>query len=149
MGDTFQERNIRHECAKYAYECITDVVELSKKDSGIQKDYRSEVLSTGTRIHNAGLLQTLTFYCSKIKDNKPHFERLSSHIMEWILRNEKTGVSAVNASSRKDEGKPLKLLEFLLDQPDNRMIYFTREAMEVTQWLKRFAEARLEKETKV
>ena len=137
MADTFLERNIKHECAKYAYERITKVLESSKANPNIdiQKDYRSEVMSTGTRIHSAGLLQTLTFYCSKISDKKPHFKELVLHIMEWILRNEKPGNS-------KD---PLPLLEFLLGQPDDKMMYFTEEAMEVTQWLKRFADARLEK----
>ena len=135
MADTFPERNIKHECAEYAYKCITKVMETN---SSVQKDYRSEVMSTGTRIHSAGLMQTLTFYCSKISDKKPHFKELALHIMKWILRGEKPISS----------GEPLPLLEFLLGQPDDKMMYFTEEAMEVTQWLKRFADARLEKEAK-
>lgn len=138
MADTFLERNVKHECAEYAYKCITKVLESSKANPNIdiQKDYRSEVMSTGTRIHSAGLMQTLAFYCSKIKGDKLHFSKLALHIMEWILRNEKLGNS----------GEPLPLLELLLGQPDDKMMYFTEEAMEVTQWLKRFADARLEKE---
>ena len=134
MVNTFPERNIKHKCAEYAYRCITDI---SGEEPAVQTDYRSEVMSTGTRIYSTGLMQTLTFYCSKIKEGKPHFEKLSLHVTKWILRSDKLG----------NEMATLQLLEFLLNQPDDKMMYFTQEAMEVTQWLKRFADAKLEKKT--
>lgn len=132
--------NIKHECAHYAYKCIDDVLGTIK-DS--QRDYRSEVRSTATRIHDAGLMQTLAFYCSKMNDKK-HFERLALHIMKWILRADKVENESVD-TSRWDDGKAgiLKFLRFLLDQSDEKMMMLTAEATEVTQWLARFADARL------
>ena len=142
MASIDAKRNIKHECAAYAYACITDVADEIPN----QKEYRSEVMSTGTRIHDSGLMQTLAFYCSKMKAEKPHFERLSLHVMKWILRDEKVNDRNVNTSKWDDgKGGVLTLFSFLLDQSDEKMMWFTREAMEVAQWLKRFADARLEK----
>jgi len=136
------DRNIKHECASYAYKCIKDIIENC---SNIQKDYRSEVMSAGTKIHDAGLMQTLAFFCSKMEKDL-HFRKLALHIMKWILRDEKVG--GVNIDTEKwdeDKNKTIELFEFLLNQSDERMMYFTQEALEVTTWLKRFADARLEK----
>jgi CRISPR type III-B/RAMP module-associated protein Cmr5 len=137
------ETNVKHECARYAYKCIRDVTDNIKPKQG---KYRSEVRSTGTRIHDAGLMQTLAFYCSKVND-EVHFKKLALHIMKWTLRNEKVGGQDVD-TSKWEEGSDavLKLFEHLLNQSVEKIIMFTADATEVVQWLSRFAEAKLEKE---
>lgn len=142
------DKNIKHECAHYAYQCIENII---KNHNSIQKDYRSEVMSAGTKIHDAGLMQTLAFFCSKMKiennkEKNPHFRKLTLHIMKWILREEK--VKNLNVDTTKwdeDKNKTIELFEFLLNQSDEKMMHLTQEALEVITWLKRFADARLEK----
>ncbi len=138
MISRIPQRNLQHDRTRYAYESIKAV------PARVQKDYRSEVMSTPVRIHDAGLMQTLAFYCSKMKldesgkEKNPHFSMLALHIMKWILNDEAEG------KGREDA---LNLFSSLLACSDEEMILHTQEATEVTQWLKRFADAMLEKES--
>ncbi|MHA1216773.1 MAG: type III-B CRISPR module-associated protein Cmr5 [Candidatus Thorarchaeota archaeon] len=143
MDSTFVGRSTKHDCAAYAYSCISDIL-ANLKDC--QDKYRSEVMSTGTRIHEAGLMQTLAFYCSKMKeDSSPHFQRLALHLMKWILRGAEVKGRAVDTSRWDDDRqRTLSLFEVLLEQRDESMMLLTADAKEVAQWLKRFADARLE-----
>ena len=135
MISRIPQRNLQHDRARYAYKSIKEV------PAQIQKDYRSEVMSTPVRIHDAGLMQTLAFYCSKMKldesgeEKNPHFSMLALHIMKWILNDE---------AERRGKKDALKLFSSLLTCSDEEMILHTQEAIEVTQWLKRFADARIE-----
>ncbi|NCO68465.1 MAG: type III-B CRISPR module-associated protein Cmr5 [Nitrospirae bacterium CG_4_10_14_0_8_um_filter_41_23] len=139
------ERNIKHQCAEYACKCIENIV---NNHSSIQKDYRSEVMSTGTRIYGSGLMQTLTFYCSKM-DKHEHFKKLLLHLLYWILDGESFNGKTINAETAKwDENKEnvLKIFTALLKKQDDGMIYYTQRAMNITEWLKRFADVRLKKD---
>ena len=145
MISRIPQRNLQHDRAKYAHDCIENVLakEKEKAFEGISEKYKSEVMSTPVRIHDAGLMQTLAFYCSKMKvengkEKNPHFSMLALHIMKWILNDE------AERTGREDA---LNLFSSLLDQSDEEMILHTQEAIEVTQWLKRFADARIEKES--
>lgn len=141
-----QERNLKHQCAEYAYRCIKDVID---NHSALQKDYRSEVMSTGTKIKGSGLMQTLAFFLSKM-DKQPHFKPLTLHLLKWVLDEETIDDTTLKASdvSSWDESKEetLKMFEILLKKSDIDMIHYTQRVLNVTGWLKRFADARLREE---
>lgn len=135
------ERNIKHECAEYAYKCIEDILGFN---DDIQRKYRSEVMSTGTRIKSSGLMQTLAFYCSK---EDPHFLKLTLHILKWILKDIQIDGKFLNPLAwNENKEETLRIFSFLLKESDEKMIYYTQRALDVTEWLKRFADARLKKE---
>ena len=132
------ERNIIHECAEYAYRCVEDIM---NRNEDIQKKYRSEVMSTGTRIKGSGLMQTLAFYCSK---DELHFLKLTLHLLKWILKDEQVNGKSLNTEKwDEDKEQMMKIFSFLLNKPDDEMIYYTQMALDVTEWLKRFSDARL------
>jgi CRISPR type III-B/RAMP module-associated protein Cmr5 len=150
MKELEMDRDIKHQCAEYAYRCIEDVVNF---EPDIKEDYRSEVMNTGTRIYGSGLMQTLTFLCSKIeiekngREEKPHFRKLALHLMKWIL-DEKEGVSVVAEIATWDDSKDktLELFKGLLNEKNvDELIYYTQRAMEISEWLKRFADAKLKR----
>ncbi len=141
------ERNIKHQCARYAYDCIEEISKLP----GEQTEYRSQVMSTGTRIHGSGLMQTLTFYCSKMegKDGreKIYFRKLALHLLKWVLKDEKVNGGLPLSKWNEDNTATWKIYSFLLNtDSDEKMIYYTERAKELTVWLKRFADARLRKD---
>jgi len=150
MRMTNEEKNLKHQCAEYAFRCVDDI--LNNQNSQTQKEYRSEVRSTGTRIYGSGLMQTLAFYSSKMDDkgeeNHPHFRKLSLHILKWLLKDENIdGIIIDTSISKWDEDKnhTINLFSKLLNKSDEDMIYYTQRAMEVTGWLARFADAKLKK----
>lgn len=116
------ERNLEHKRATYAYNCIDEISSLG--DGGLEKQYKSAVLSCGALIHKAGLLQALSFYISKQKD---HYKLLAKHILEGI------------------ESGPANLenINQLLCLDDMAIAYKTTEANALIIWLKRFADGRL------
>lgn len=132
------ERNIKHECAEYAYRCVE---EIKKNHSNIKDKYLSEVMSTGTRISGSGLMQTLAFYLSK---EEPHFKKLTLHILKWVLKDIPVNGKTLDLSIwDEDKKETFKIFSFLLNKPDEEMIYCTERALDVTQWLSRFARAML------
>ena len=134
-----EERNIKHECAEYAYQSVEDIINLNNED--IQKKYRSEVMSTGARIKGSGLMQTLAFYSSK---DEPHFLKLTLHLLKWILKDEQVNGKSLNTEKwDEDKEQTMKIFSFLLNKTDGEMIYYTQMALDVTEWLKRFSDARL------
>jgi CRISPR-associated protein Cmr5 len=133
----FFENNIEHERADYAYKCIKDILD---NHNGIKDKYRSEVLQTAIRIYNAGLMQTLTFYCSKMP-NDEHFRKLSLHLMKWILRDELT---TNRETWTENIGQTWQLFNTILNHPNNLIVY-TERTKTVVVWLKRFADGRIEK----
>ena len=134
------ERNIKHQCAEYAYRCVEDVINF-RQGTDLQKKYRSEVMSTGTRILGSSLMQTLAFYSSK---EEPHFLKLNLHLLKWILKDESVNGKHLNpAKWDEDRKEMIKILSFLLTKSDDEIMYYTQRALDVTEWLKRFSEARL------
>jgi len=136
------EKNLEYERAEYGYKCIKDIID---NHEAIKKEYRSDLLQTPARIYNSGLLQTLTFYCSKMKmerGRKNHFIPLNLHIMKWILRGE-LGTAREMWNENPDAIWNMYRTR-ILGQPENKMRY-TERAMSVIVWMKRFAEGMIEK----
>lgn len=128
-------KNLDHERAEYAYRCIKSI---EGENDEIEKKYHSAVRSSGALIQKSGLIQTLSFYISKTKDEEKgkenksytHYELLAKHILIWILNG-----------SEKTE--PLELYLSLLDYTDEEIIQKTQESKALLLWLKRFADAML------
>ncbi len=119
-------KNLDHERALYAFECVEKIKNLHDDFKG--NKYRSAVLSSGILIHKSGLMQTLSFYISKRKDE--HYQKLASHILNW---NEICGGNY----------EPLVSYHKLLNLPDDEIIQKTQEAKALILWLKNFADAML------
>lgn len=136
------ELNLEHERAEYALKCVNSIKELTFNDN-FKGKYASEVKQTSTRLQTAGLLQTLAFYCSKMKDKEGeseknnHFVYLVTHLLGYILATPDSPVSANNA---------WKLYQELLNETKDpaRLMDYTEKAKSVTRWLMRFAATMLE-----
>ncbi len=118
-------KNLEHERAEYAFDCI-EKVKKNKNDEKAEKKYRSAILSAGALLHKSGLLQTLAFYLSK-GDYKP----LAEDILNW------KGIKEGNNDN------PINIYSNLLKLSDMDIVYKTQEARALVVWLKRFAEGML------
>jgi len=86
-------------------------------------------------------MQTLAFYSSK---DEPHFLKLTLHLLKWILKDEQVNGKSLNTEKwDEDKEQTMKIFSFLLNKTDGEMIYYTQMALDVTEWLKRFSDARL------
>jgi CRISPR-associated protein Cmr5 len=134
------EKNLDHERAERAYRCIESIQKEGQKEGGelLEKKYHSAVRSSGSLIQKSGLIQTLSFYISKTKENNgyeedknyTHYEFLAGHILKWIMAN-------------NGNLSPLKLYLSLLDCSDDEIIQKTQESKALILWLKRFSDAML------
>lgn len=151
-------RTLEQERAKFAYDAISEV---KNESSEVQKKYSSYVKSAPVLILSNGLSATLAFYLSKMKmkdgtgyedvrselgqqnrfENKPEriaYAYLFCHISEWLAEKSNGGKGLTNG---KD---PLK---FIIKEADVlKVIQLTRESLALLNWMKRFADAMLEKE---
>lgn len=143
-------RNLDHRRADYAYQRINDIKE--NNNDKIEKRYHSAVRSSSALIQKSGLIQTLSFYISKKKDDRDesgnqdeekksnlHYEFLAKHILNWILFYDTS-----NKFIDYDENvEPLKLYLSLLECTDEEIIQKTQESKDLMLWFKRFADAML------
>ena len=122
------DKNLDHERALYAFECVTNVKNFH---DDFKDKYRSAVLSSGILIHKSGLMQTLSFYIGKKNDK--HYRKLATDILNWR-----------EIYGGNDE--PLVAYHKLLILPDDEIIQKTQEAKALIIWLKNFADAMFKKE---
>lgn len=128
-------KNLDHERAEYAYRCVKYI---EGEGGELEKKYHSAVRSSGALIQKSGLIQTLSFYISKTKENGrnedqksyTHYEFLAGHILKWSMGN-------------NENLSPLKLYLSLLDCTDDEIIQKTQESKALILWLKRFSDAML------
>jgi CRISPR-associated protein Cmr5 len=156
-------RTLEQERAKFAFNAVSEVKEDRLE---VQKKYSSYVKSAPVVILSNGLPATLAFYLSKMKmkdgtdyitigkeiekyragqENK--FERkvdrvayafLFHQISKWLAEEANFGRGLTN---RKDP------LNFILKESDVlKTLQLTKEALSLLNWMKRFADAILEKE---
>lgn len=136
MTTTTDIKNLGHSRASFAYQRVNEV-----KDGPFEGEYRSASLNASAMIHNAGLMQTLAFYCSKFQsgEGKKHFGMLASHVMQWLLNENK--LDPVYDPNKK----PILLFTQILNANDEMILLYTRESQEFVEWLKRFSEGMLKK----
>jgi len=139
-------RSLEQERAKFAYEKVSEI----KKAGDVQKKYSSYVRKAPTLIMTNGLGQALAFYLSKMggqveadyrkispenfkKAEEKAYAYLYKHIAEWLVEKRKMT-------------KGMDPLEYYMKSTGVEAIALTDEAIALLNWLKRFAEAMLEKE---
>jgi len=156
-------RTLEQERAKFAYNAI---LEVKNDKPEVQKKYSSYVKSAPVLILSNGLPTTLAFYLSKMKlkdsteytnvkseinkykANEPNkFENKSErvayaylfyHISKWLAEKSNNGKGLTGGRD------PLK---FMVKEADIlKIIQLTKESIALLNWMKRFADAMLEKE---
>ncbi len=151
-------RSLEQDRAKFAYNVVSDVKGKSKE---IQKKFSSYVKNSPVLILSNGLSQTLAFYLSKMKiksdveyksvkselEKPDGFENKSEriaygylyyYISKWLAEESNCGRGLTNG---KD---PLK---FVMEDADvTKVMQVTQETIMLLNWMRRFADAMLEKE---
>ncbi|WP_010478233.1 type III-B CRISPR module-associated protein Cmr5 [Thermococcus zilligii] len=145
-------KSLEQERAEFAYEKISEV---KNESSDVQKRYSSYVRSAPVLILTNGLGQALAFYLSRLenledvdyhlisnrllstegkgfkKAEERAYAYLYKHIAEWLARNLTKGEDP---------------LRYYMKSNGIEAMILTDEAIALLNWLKRFAEAMLEKE---
>jgi len=158
-------RNLEQERAKFAYEAVAKVKEVS--DSGnkdIQKKYASYVKSAPVIILTNGLASTLAFYLSKIKEKDTEYTKIGEKLKEFengakAFENKVERISyaylfyqisewlAKKANNGRGLTRGKDPLKFICSEANvHQMMQLEREAINLLNWMRRFADAMLEKE---
>lgn len=125
-------RTAEQERAKFAYERVQ-----KNRDNGggvkekVAGDYRQLVVGLPAMIQQCGLGQTMAFLASKERERR-HFRMALGDLEEWLKR--------FDYAKGKDG-----VLKALMDGDSRNYRMATTEALAYLQWLKRFAEAAIEK----
>lgn len=122
-------RTLEQERAQQAWLDVESVV----KGKNFEAEYKGLVKNAPVLILTNGLTQTLSFFEAK---KKPHHLALNRHISAWVCKKLKL---------TRPEQRP-DLLKKLLDGDSNLLRLATQESLAYLQWLKRFADAQIEKE---
>ena len=147
-------RSLEQRRAKFAYEKIQEV---KKESSDVQKKYSSYVKSAPVLILTNGLGQALAFYLSKLealpdvdynsispqnfkKAEEKAYAYLYKHIAEWLAGGDKEKKEGRSLTNGKDP------LRYYMEATGMEAMVLTDEAIAFLNWLKRFADAMLEKE---
>lgn len=127
MTDTTQTLQQRRAASAWQ-----QIAEIDGKDDKTRKEYGSLVRGLPAMIVGNGIGPTLAFLQAKAggDQNKPHAFAYR-HLAAWI-----SGEMTVNGD----------LLPWLVQQSSVEYRLVTAEALAYLQWLKRFAEAKLERE---
>jgi len=122
-------RLAEQERAKFAYERVQKRREEGGGEKGdLAGKYRQLVVGLPAMIQQCGLGQTMAFLASKAKDQ--HAMALGD-LEEWLRRDYAKGEDGV--------------LKALMDGDSRAYRMATSEALAYLQWLKRFAEAAIER----
>lgn len=113
-------KTYEQEMASLAYNCIKKI-----KSESFKKDYKSLVRRLPAMISNNGLLTTVAFLKSK---GKKQHEVVLDHLSKWLMK----------------DNKEEDLLNFLLGSKFSDYMYYTKQAIKFSIWLKRIAEGEIE-----
>ncbi len=114
-------RNVEHERAKYAFECVNMV-----KNTPGAKRYKSLARSSGPLILKSGLVQALIFYLSKGDE---------IFVKDILKKCDSQFNDSMNAG---------QIAEKLTTLNQDEIMRITQEALQIIKWIKRFAEIILE-----
>ncbi len=159
-------RSLEQDRAKFAYEAVAKVKEVSdfmnKKE--IQRKYASYVKSAPVLILTNGLPNALAFYLSKMKIRETEYTKVGEELKrlergEKAFENKAERIAyaylfyqisdwlAKKANNGRGLTKGRDPLKFICDEANVQlMMQLTREAINLLNWMKRFADAMLEKE---
>ncbi|MCK4762883.1 MAG: type III-B CRISPR module-associated protein Cmr5 [Candidatus Aminicenantes bacterium] len=131
-NDKITVKGIDRQRAVLAYDCVTEVDEQSNGKK--KKEYKSYIKKMPSLIKTNGLGQTLAFYLSKAarKDNAYTF--VFDHIEKYLKEMKLLG---------QDDKEMIK---FIIEQNSADYRYITTEILAFLNWVKRFADGRIEGE---
>jgi CRISPR-associated protein Cmr5 len=130
MVQLSQQQTMEQRRAAKAWEFVNRVKEKAQKD---QKDYDSWVKKVPVLILTNGLGQTVAFLKSKKDEEK---QLLYEHLSEWLTSEV---AWSPQAQQRSD------LIDRLIHESSQNYRRATVEALSFLNWLKRFADALLER----
>jgi CRISPR-associated protein Cmr5 len=130
MAQLSQQQTIEQQRAAKAWELVNRVKQKAPKD---QKDYDSWVKKVPVLIFTNGLGQTAAFLKSKKDEEK---QLLYAHLSEWLTSQV---AWSPQAQQRAD------LIDRLIHESSQNYRRATVEALAFLNWLKRFADALLER----
>jgi len=138
-----KERNLEHERAKYAFNCVLDIENRGESNEQIKGKYKTLVMNSAYLIQKSGLLQSLTFYCSKMTDKgeKEHFKKLNLHILKWLLMEDDVRNNP-NTQWNENKDDTLTLFKIILDKDNDEILNLTQKTKALLIWIKRFADAK-------
>ena len=119
--------------AEFAYQKVLEVSKLNKE---LQKDYRSYVRKLPQMILSNGLGQTLAFVYSKKKKGNA-YEFIYDQISQYLESENTMRIS-------KEKGRDL--VEWVIGLDSIQYRYATEEVLAFLNWLRRFAEGMIEEE---
>ncbi|MEI6046604.1 MAG: type III-B CRISPR module-associated protein Cmr5 [Chloroflexota bacterium] len=119
-------RTLEQERARQAWD---NVQEVKVRGQSYEGEYKSLVKGTPALILTNGLIQTLAFLESK---KKPHHLAVVRHLSGWVCQQLKLTPNQLGKELREGDSVLLRLA--------------TQESLAYLQWLRRFAEATIEKE---
>jgi len=138
-------RNIEHERGAFAHERISRI-----RNESWAGDYKSYVKRAPAMILTNGLAQALSFYYSKskglkgTKDTERAYTRLFEDIDTWMIER---GYYTKNDRRNCQENTAPNVLEWLVHCASDIEVYrATMEVLALLNWMKRFADAMIEKQ---
>lgn len=139
MSELFQ--TMEQQRSSYAFERIKKV--RDKNDKELEKKVSTIVLKFGTLILTNGLGNTLAFLYSK---SKHEHLIVMNMLFGWLLKEEWKDITPQEDQGKKQE-KFTKAFDKLVNNVKvEQYMYYTEESLRLINWLRRYAEAMLEKE---
>jgi CRISPR-associated protein Cmr5 len=133
--------NTNLEVSKFSLDCVKKCVD--EKEIKVQKEYKTLVKKMPTLIQKNGFINTLVFLLSKSKSNEQH-EIVIKNIIDWSKKNKKIEIFLKLDENGCDFEKYINKINNITDNYEYRLI--TKEMMILFGWIKRFADAMIEKE---
>jgi CRISPR type III-B/RAMP module-associated protein Cmr5 len=142
--------DLRNQRLQYAHQCVKAIDDIWQEPEP-KKKYRASVRGYGASVHRQNLMQDLIGRLSDAgKDNSKGLaaKKFIEHLLVWLLKD--AGNPAVQRTvSEQDMDFVVRLVEFLLNEPDESLLYYTQEALLLAEQIKRFAEAMLPSDKEV
>lgn len=135
-------KDTKLEIAKYSLNKVSSVLENTKVNS---KKYKTLVKKVPVMIQKNGLMNTMAFTLSKMKDETSEHEEVLKQMIEWSKQSSRT----VFRDQRRDDSNAEGYVEYMnrvfrLTSKEYRLL--TQEMITLFSWMKRFADGLIEGE---
>lgn len=131
-------QTVEQKRANYAYEKIKAV-----KGKKFEKKFSSLIGRLATLILTNGLGNTIAFLLAKGKEEHHEVVYILS---EWLINNSELGKKNIKIDSLNKKENQEQIINSLITKATvEEYIYYTEESLRLTNWLRRFSDALLEK----
>lgn len=126
------------EMALYAFECIQEIKDKGNKE--LESKYKARARSLPSMITHNGLITALTFLYAKSsgkeEDRKESADKyLLKHMVGWLNKTK-------NKNPNEDDIR--NFLKKLTEMDFRQLLITSKEALSISQWIKRISEGELE-----